>query len=322
PEVYETGSQFDEQLKIVAKYIKEGKVVAVKASDFADWYIGKYPGVSPAHIYKAADFLGSGKKVVWYQSTEYRVGALEEEGNFKIFDYRKYQSDYREPYYFVPNRSSSLNINLPSLVDSISAPDEKVFYEGKDLSYDYKFQALSASASRQLKSKKFVAVYIIIPVLLTLFVYIRVSRRKAAAVLAFWLLGSSYWYNQNLIEYQVAHDEVSALTKLRDMESGEVLVANSECLQCANYSDLPFAAFYNKRGYVQTLSDKKIKYAGKELKDVALEDAKNFLAETGVDYIYLVRIGDYEELLPHSPGDWGVELVYDNANAQIWKKIK
>ena len=41
-----------------------------------------------------------------------------------------------------------------------------------------------------------------------------------------------------------------------------------------------------------------------------------------VDYVYLVKYGDYIEKLPFSPGDLGVAKLYDYSYAEIWKKVK
>jgi len=41
-----------------------------------------------------------------------------------------------------------------------------------------------------------------------------------------------------------------------------------------------------------------------------------------VDYIYVVKYGEYIEKVPFSPGDLNIEKVYENANAAIWRVKK
>ena len=66
--------------------------------------------------------MGTGIKAVWSQSPEYRLFYTIDPSTKEITvrDLRFYNTDLEEPYYFSPNRSFSLAINIPAIVDEIS----------------------------------------------------------------------------------------------------------------------------------------------------------------------------------------------------------
>lgn len=49
------------------------------------------------------------------------------------------------------------------------------------------------------------------------------------------------------------------------------------------------------------------------------EEARKEFNKLKVKYVYLVKFESYFEQLPFSPGDLGVEKIFSNANAEIWR---
>ena len=43
------------------------------------------------------------------------------------------------------------------------------------------------------------------------------------------------------------------------------------------------------------------------------------LKEKNIDYIYLAKYEEYIEALPYLPDDLGLDKIYENGNAEIWK---
>ena len=49
------------------------------------------------------------------------------------------------------------------------------------------------------------------------------------------------------------------------------------------------------------------------------QEAQKKFNKFKVKYVYLTKFESYFEKLPFSPGDLGIEKIYDNANAEIWR---
>jgi hypothetical protein len=143
----------------------------------------------------------------------------------------------------------------------------------------------------------------------------------AASSIKYWvkfLLGKQI----NLLgktNYSVSQEEVSALNYLKTLTQGRVLVQSHECLQCSWHTTYKPAAYSNRKNYVATISGKPLVYNQKIFTSTDRTLAKRELQRLGVKYIYLVKYEDYLEKMPFSPGDLGVEMIYENANAQVWR---
>lgn len=106
-------------------------------------------------------------------------------------------------------------------------------------------------------------------------------------------------------------DELIALDKLSKIDKGKILVLDRECLQCEWHTQYPHPAFANKRDYVAKYTGFPIVYIPKLDKEIR---------KLGAKYLYLVKFEGYIESLENfSPGDLGVEKIYENANVQLWK---
>lgn len=121
--------------------------------------------------------------------------------------------------------------------------------------------------------------------------------------------------------YFVSLSEIDALSHLKLMDRGSVLVFDNVCLGCEWNSPLKPAVFENIRGYVGKYSNKRVIYNKSVFEAKNQTDARQEFNKTGTEYIYVARYENYNEKVPFSPGDLGIEKVYENANAQIWKRV-
>lgn len=316
-------------LRTARELVDTGAVRAVTMSEFAHWYRLAYPGISPAHLIHTKDLRGENKEITWYQNPNFRIGVLtdNDKKETKIIDLRIYNDDFKEPYYEWPNRGFDLLINVPSLYDEVSYKDSV-----KGLSYGaafdptkfepditispYTFRGLTPEAAHMLRSKKLILGIILATVLLLVFIY--KSRRRRIVFLVIFSLGllGVYLYPRATQDYYVSQAEVDALRKI---EGGAVLVYDNECLQCEWYGEYQPAVFANRRDYVGRLTGGRVVYNKAFFESENIEQAKREFDRLDVNYIYLVNYGYYKEDIPVSPGDIGVERVYKNANAEVWR---
>jgi hypothetical protein len=186
---------------------------------------------------------------------------------------------------------------------------------------------LTSEATHFLLQKK-VTGAIAITFLVIVALLILILRSRIAFPLKFFLIfllsalpliGSIVWYQTNSVNYSVSQGEIDALFHLSVLPPGKVLVYDHECLQCSYQTGHKPAAFANKRKYVEKFAGKPIVYNSSVFEAKVRETARNDFAKLGTKYIYLVKFEDYVEKVPFSPGDLGIEKIYDNANAEIWK---
>lgn len=116
---------FAQQLDIIKKY--SGSVQAVTATDFAKWYQSTFPDLSPAHFIQNKDLLGKDQQVFWYQSPNYRIG-LKYDNQTKqstVFDFRTYQNNIVEPYYYTKDYDLNLYSILPAIIDTALSSNQQ-----------------------------------------------------------------------------------------------------------------------------------------------------------------------------------------------------
>ena len=138
----------------------------------------------------------------------------------------------------------------------------------------------------------------------------------------FYLLTGKGWNYLKKVEYLIPQGELDALSHLGSESRGKVLVVEGECLQCEYYTTLKHPAFSGRKGYVANFSGKPIVYNSIIFQTQDREEAIKEFKRTGAKYLYLVKFESYLEKLPFSPGDFGVEKIFENANAQIWRVKK
>lgn len=192
----------------------------------------------------------------------------------------------------------------------------------------YVFNNLKPEVKNFFKSKRGIislaAFVVILMVILKLIGYSKFSPKyKTVLVIVFFGCTSylsRYWINNNSITYFASQAEIDALNHLNLMNDGKVLIYEKECLGCVWNSTHKPAVYDNLRNYVQKYSNKKIVYNKSVFEAVDQKTAKYEFDKTQTKYIYVVNYENYKEKVPFSPGDLGIELVYENANSQIWQK--
>ncbi|MFZ5933177.1 MAG: hypothetical protein ACOYT7_03845 [Patescibacteria group bacterium] len=119
--------EFQKQLELISELSQKGEITVSTMGDFADWYRGKYPGLSPSHFFESEYFLGKERiRVFWYQSPKFRIGILynEDSRKVRVFDFRSYHQDLQEPYFTLPNKQFELSIYVPSYLDEVTNPED------------------------------------------------------------------------------------------------------------------------------------------------------------------------------------------------------
>jgi len=127
------------------------------------------------------------------------------------------------------------------------------------------------------------------------------------------------WYYKNSMDYHISQGEVDALFRLSVLPKGDVLVYDNFCLGCGWDTPQMPAAFANKRKYIKEHGNHPIVYNSSVFEAEDQTQAKEEFDKLNVKYIYLVKYGNIIEKIPFSPGDLGIEKLYDNANAEIWR---
>ena len=136
------------------------------------------------------------------------------------------------------------------------------------------------------------------------------------------LLKGLGWDQFKRSKYLISADEQVALSFLSVKPSGKVLVYDNECLQCEYHSEYKPAVYSNLRNYVGKLAKKKLVYNSTIIESKDRIKAKEILNEFKIKYIYLAKYESYIEKLPFSPGDLGIEKIFENANAVVWEVVK
>ncbi len=191
----------------------------------------------------------------------------------------------------------------------------------------YLFRGFTEGATRIIATKRFLLFTAILFVAISALVYkisfSQLSQKKKEGYLALviiptFLIGL-WWYLENSTVYYVSQSEVDAMMQLSLLPKGGILIYDKECLGCEWNSLVKPAVFANKRSYVAKLSRKQT-VANQEIFETKdRERAKELFDKTKAKYIYLAIYEGYKEEVPFSPGDLGVEKIYSNANAEIWR---
>ncbi|OGM60564.1 hypothetical protein A3A75_03505 [Candidatus Woesebacteria bacterium RIFCSPLOWO2_01_FULL_39_10] len=225
----------------------------------------------------------------------------------------------------VINKSRSLKVS--SKLDEFEIRPKDDWLIGPN---GYVFRDLTDVATHQLKSRR-VLVFVsgalsLIVIFSSLILRSKYSERKKITLLTFILFAplifSYLWYRGNSIYYYVSQAEVDSLNRLSILPPGRVLVYDKECLGCVWYSNEKPAVFSNKRQYVKKLGKHQVVCNIKVFEATNQKEAKEEFDKLKVDYIYVVKYGEYIEKVPFSPGDLNIEKVYENANAAIWRVKK
>lgn len=228
-------------------------------------------------------------------------------------------------------------IFLKPLQEKLAGNDLKINF-GKNIFKDYEYRYFSQPVIAIMTVKKIVAVtgLLVLSLIILLFaMYFKRPLIVLAVKLGFIviLLGSLVFVVRNgqiFQTYYVSDEEIAAMQKIQMLPEGSILVSDSNCLNCQIEYYMQPVIFSGYRRYVKDISARKVVYNNqiittKETRyqieaKFSRQQIRRMLDISGVKYIYLVKYGDYEELLPFSPGDLGVERVFNNAHTEIWKR--
>lgn len=337
PEGYK--GEFANQIKVVSSIATNDNFKLVSMSNFAKWYRGTFKDLSPSSKFETEDFLGTKNTVVWYQSSRYRIGVVYdyENSETKIFDLRVYGENTHEPYYTSPNREPNLSIYVKSIIDEVINPADVVIINGVaeiDFKEDYftikktfkdipkVFQGRPDLFAKQsdgelsvkIQNSNFNGDGIIIKDFSAEAKHFFKQKKSI-----FYLLSGKGWEYFKKVQYLIPQGEIEALEKLASLPQGRVVVFDNECLQCEYHTQVKPAALDNRRGYVKKLGKHSIIYDSSFFTAENQKKARENFNDLRAKYIYLVKFEGYIEKLPFSPGDFNVEKVFSNANAEIWK---
>ncbi len=199
----------------------------------------------------------------------------------------------------------------------------------------YIFRGLKPEVINFLKQKKvvgmlFALLLLFLAMIILVYRFLPPKKRVILPFLSILLIiPVSFWVIRNSENYFVSQTEIDALLTLKAYPVGKVLILGNSCLQCQYSSKLEPAVFVNRRDYISRLTNDQLVVDNKLLiahaigmnsvTNIKREDVKNYLKNLGVNYIYLTKYENYQEAIPYPPGDLGVEQIFVNANAQIYK---
>lgn len=170
-----------------------------------------------------------------------------------------------------------------------------------------------------IQSKKFFLGFILLVIAVAIIA--RKSGHPRIVIVLFSFL-SIIFLVSSLGKYFVTNGELAALEFLKSQPEGMVLVPDRTCLQCEYHMKYPYAATINSRSYINVFSKKSLVYDNKPFNATHQSESKEHFDKTEATYVYLTKVEGYQEKIPFSPGDWGVTLIFKNANSEIWKVEK
>lgn len=322
PEIYQ--KEFLKQMQIVSS----DNATKLTMGDFSRWYKNRFPGISPEHT---IDFDG----MFWYQSSFYRLGI--DKTSKKIIDFRVYPLGFKEPYFEWPNRERNLRINIPALIDSVQDSSETWNISDINIKTTPKyFESANKPPSRLFKSK--------LVKIQKMYNKWRIeispgpTGLNSGIVLKDWSIETKHllraprsllrtifsfnWKRLSRENFWISPEEIIGLDKLKQLPVGKVLVYDHECLQCEYFGGNKPAVFGNYRDYVGEYSQKKIIYNTEIIDSSDRNVIKDKLQSMGISYVYLTKYDQVNEFLKLSPGDYGIEKIFENATVQIWKVVK
>lgn len=133
------GEEYQKQIQILAYRQRAGTLNVLSMKDYASYYQKTYPEISPKVLISADDPLGSGGKVVWYQTPRSRIGWFYDKKNGSaIRDLRLYDAGSEENCFRVACNKLSLVVGGLSAIDDAISGTKWLIDEGeiKDFEVD------------------------------------------------------------------------------------------------------------------------------------------------------------------------------------------
>lgn len=319
---------FSKRLDVVKALIDEDRISVVTMKDFSTWYMKRFPALSPTHIIEKADLLTkTSKKALWVNTPFYRVGFVynPENNQSDIVDARPYYKNLEEPFFKSPNKQLRLPINLPFVIDTVILPTSKIRFN---------LGALKDISSQKLEFEKGVVEFekqeIKLPnKILKLQDTFPVSPegellKEYSLTIPFAITRRLTFLPANIFfpilnTYFISQAEADALSVLKKLPNGKVLVYNKSCVKCTFESKYKPAAAAGVKSYINSKSNKHVVIDNSFLLSASSKKAKSILQENNIRYLYLTKYEDYIETLPFLPQDLGLVRVYENAQVEIWK---
>ena len=331
--------EFTKQIEVVKEYSDKG-VNIVTMSKFYDKYKENYPEISPTSQLKSKDLLGSETESGWYNSSFYRLHYTLDliKNIIQIKDIRIYNEKLIDPYFVSPNNEFNLSINIPSVIDSVQNPEDAwILPMSSEIitnNNSFVIKGDNIKIPNKIKNNPLVELIISKNEVEIKFKPIIFNSNEGEIVKGFTsealhffktktsilkLVTGNGWNYFNKIDYLIPQGEIYALSYLKSLPQGKVMVFDNECLQCSWHTENKPIVFANLKNYVKKYSGHPIVYNSSVFETKTIKEAQKEFKKVNAKYFYLVKFEEYKEKLPFSPGDLGIKKVYSNANAEIWE---
>lgn len=238
-----------------------------------------------------------------------------EENNITLFNAEPPTSIKKSDLIEIVKLGDSTKINI---AEHWTTKEEGMTFLSLPPEFFYLINSYNLSKPNNVKRLTIAAV---IPIIILLVIY----KFKLFCKKLFWKINAVIFLGIILIVtlksriYSVSQAEIDALLHLKSQEPGRIVVFDETCLKCKWHSQYMPAALANNRGYVRQISGKPIIYNRSIFVAESRPAGKKILDSLKAKYIYIVKYENYVEKLPFSPGDYNVELIFENANAEIWR---
>jgi hypothetical protein len=329
--------EFTKQMDVVKKYSKSG-INVVTMSDFYNQYNEKYPNISPSTQLKSKDLLSSNTESYWVNTPNYRLFYIKNSEQFVIKDLRFYQQNLIDPYFVSPNYQFNLSINMPSIIDTVQNPEDAwILSIGSEIitnENSFVIKGKNIKIPKKIKDNPLLSFEIDKDEIKINFKPIIFNSDEGEIIKGFTsealhffktrksilkLLTGTGWDYFEKMDYLISQGEIYALSYLKSLPQGKVMVFDNECLQCSWRTKNKPIIFANLRDYVKKYSGHSVVYNSSVFNAKTIKEAQKEFRRTRTKYIYLVKFEEYIEKLPFSPGDLGIKKVYSNANAEVWE---
>lgn len=125
------GQEYDHQLQALVADRQKGFLNVITLANFANWYSQRYPKLSPSVVIEADDPLGSGGKVVWYQTPKYRAGWFYNKVGSLIRDLRVYNEGSKEICYEQNCQNLDLATTFINSIDEVTYGSNLLIDQGR-----------------------------------------------------------------------------------------------------------------------------------------------------------------------------------------------
>ncbi len=108
---------FTDQIKLLKKLRKKGKIRVETLVDSADWFRKNFPLTPATAVTALDDFRKEGRSSLWYNSRHYRVNLLWENGEMRVRDLHLFDERYPERYLGLPVSTNACTYDTLPIVD-------------------------------------------------------------------------------------------------------------------------------------------------------------------------------------------------------------